>query len=296
MTITDPLLPLLGTYAPEIVRAVTARQQLDIALHWMRQSAGTPNGHDRIARHSRLFWRTFWRAYHSALRDLVARVGVDALVIERKYQQDRLDKGWTVDGERSDRLFAEVVKVLEVLEDALRPQASPQSVSGYWDWRVRNAAGWLSDAQMVVQVSGVIEPAVDASEAIECSRAVIVCGSRDWFDDVPIWNALQSLHPATTVITGGASGADAIGHRIAVDRRMASRSIPANWSKHGRAAGPLRNTEMLELLLTFDERHVLAFRTRPDSRGTNNMIDQARRAGVAVTIIDVESPAVAQVG
>ena len=166
MSVLDPLPPLLGTYAPEIVRAMTARQQLDIALHWIRQASDTPNRHDRVARHSGLFWRTFWRAYHPALRDLVERVGVDALVIERTYQQGRLDKGWQVSGERSDRLFAEVVMVLEVLEDALKPQGTPDAVSRCWEWRLRNAAGWLSDAQMVVQVSGVIEPAVDASEAV----------------------------------------------------------------------------------------------------------------------------------
>ncbi len=176
MTITDPLPPLIGTYAPEIVRAITARQQLDIALHWIRQAVGTPNAHDRVARHSTLFWRTFWRAYHPALRDLVERVGMDALTVERDYQQDRLEKGWRVRGERSDRLFAEVTTVLEVLEDALKPQGTPDAVSRCWEWRLRNAAGCLNDAQMVVQVSGVIDPAVDASEAIEnatCASPVV---------------------------------------------------------------------------------------------------------------------------
>lgn len=179
MTITDPLPPIIGTYAPEIVRAVSARQQLDIALHWMRQAEGAPNRHDRIARHSTLFWRTFWRAYHPALRTLVERVGVDALTAERDFQRDRLERGWQVAGERSDLLFAEVVRVLEVIEDALRPQGTPESVSSYWDWRVRCAAGWLSDAQTVTQVSGVIEPAVDASQAIEnptCASPVVFVG------------------------------------------------------------------------------------------------------------------------
>lgn len=51
---------------------------------------------------------------------------------------------------------------------------------------------------------------------------------------------------------------------------------PANWKKHGKAAGPLRNKEMLvprdlpraDVLVVF-----------PGGRGTANCVEQARKAG-----------------
>lgn len=120
------------------------------------------------------------------------------------------------------------------------------------------------------------------------TRAVIICGSRDWTDPLAIGNVLMHLPHGTVVITGGAPGADriaALGCRAYSDT-LQSVVMHANWNLHGRAAGPIRNREMLDYLLTFDERHVYAFRSHPGSRGTNNMIEQARRAGVTVTVID----------
>ena len=123
------------------------------------------------------------------------------------------------------------------------------------------------------------------------TRAVIICGSRDWRNAAPICAILDVLPADTIIITGGARGADGIAedyYSVGEGRADSDRNhrFPADWDTHGKAAGPIRNRAMLDYLLTFDERHVYAFRTTPDSRGTNNMIEQARRAGVGVTVID----------
>jgi hypothetical protein len=55
----------------------------------------------------------------------------------------------------------------------------------------------------------------------------------------------------------------------------------AEWTLHGRAAGPIRNRQML---VEGKPTRVIAFRTRGASPGTDNMVDQAQRAGIPVEI------------
>jgi hypothetical protein len=58
---------------------------------------------------------------------------------------------------------------------------------------------------------------------------------------------------------------------------------PAQWHKYGRAAGPIRNQQMLA---EGKPDLVLAFHDDIDgSRGTKDMVNRARRAGVKVEVI-----------
>lgn len=61
--------------------------------------------------------------------------------------------------------------------------------------------------------------------------------------------------------------------------------MPANWDMHHRAAGPIRNQAMLEVLLKTpcDHRLVKAFHDDlTNSRGTRDMVRRARKAGIRV--------------
>lgn len=58
--------------------------------------------------------------------------------------------------------------------------------------------------------------------------------------------------------------------------------FPADWKKYGRAAGPIKNKEMLEYILEGDP-IVVAF-WDGQSRGTKDMISKAKEAGVDVKI------------
>jgi len=80
----------------------------------------------------------------------------------------------------------------------------------------------------------------------------------------------------SVVIHGAAPGADTLAGRWAELRRVPVEAFPADWEKHGRAAGPIRNAPMLaegkpDLVVAF-----------PGGRGTANMCKQARAAGVKV--------------
>lgn len=127
-------------------------------------------------------------------------------------------------------------------------------------------------------------------------KLILVTGSRDWTDVSQIETDLEmawgkrvddgsDVEP--TVIEGGARGADSIAGAWARRRRakgVANVQFKADWTKHGKAAGPIRNQEMLDWLLAaegYDQKVVYAY-PLPDSIGTKDMIDRALRAGVAV--------------
>lgn len=113
---------------------------------------------------------------------------------------------------------------------------------------------------------------------------ILVCGSRH-FNDWEKMNEVmfQNFYPGDILIHGDARGADRLSERCKQPYTEVIR-FPADWEKHGKAAGPIRNRQML------DEGKpdlVIAF-LAPDSRGTQNMIDQATKAGVPVKIVKID--------
>lgn len=104
---------------------------------------------------------------------------------------------------------------------------------------------------------------------------VLVCGGRDFSDEDLFRKTLLSLD-ITEIIEGGAQGADLMAYNWAWEREIPLRSYPANWGRFGRAAGFLRNKQMLE---EGKPDLVVAF---PGGRGTANMVKLAKEAGVKV--------------
>lgn len=82
------------------------------------------------------------------------------------------------------------------------------------------------------------------------------------------------------IVHGGARGADRLAGAWAHDRGVTEEIHPADWAAHGRAAGPIRNAEMLASGVDL----VLAFRSPGESRGTDHMVSIARKAGVGVEV------------
>ncbi len=112
---------------------------------------------------------------------------------------------------------------------------------------------------------------------------VLCCGDRNWTSYEIIRRELEKLDDYTTVINGCAKGADSISAYIARQLNYPVIDFPANWNKYGRAAGPIRNKQML------DEGKpdlVLAFHTDiKNSKGTKNMIEQAKGRRIKVILI-----------
>lgn len=109
---------------------------------------------------------------------------------------------------------------------------------------------------------------------------VLVCGGRDYGDINYVVGVLDTIHtvegPISAIIHGNAPGADTIAGAWAMSRDVEMEVFPAHWDLHGRAAGPIRNKQMLE---EGGPDLVVAF---PGGRGTDNMVKLAGNAGVSV--------------
>ena len=112
---------------------------------------------------------------------------------------------------------------------------------------------------------------------------ILVTGSRDWADENLIAGAL--LHEASrvpssrgiTVVHGTARGADTMANRVALHYEWQVERHPADWERHGKAAGYRRNAEMVALGADV----CLAF-IRDESRGATHCADAAEKAGIPV--------------
>jgi hypothetical protein len=109
----------------------------------------------------------------------------------------------------------------------------------------------------------------------------LICGGRDFADDVLLHKVLRALilHPDDAVIIQGAArGADSMAAIWGTEHGASVLSFTAEWATYGKAAGAIRNRQML------DEGRpdvVIAF---PGGKGTANMVQQAR-ARKLVTIV-----------
>jgi predicted Rossmann-fold nucleotide-binding protein len=108
---------------------------------------------------------------------------------------------------------------------------------------------------------------------------VLVCGGRNYADEPAFMSAMGKLHrdtPIAEVVTGGATGADTMAALWAGSIGAVLHVIKADWNRHGKAAGPIRNQEMLD---RFPPHLVVAF---PGGSGTADMIRRSEAAGFEV--------------
>ena len=113
---------------------------------------------------------------------------------------------------------------------------------------------------------------------------VIIAGCRDLADYELLKEEcdfyLQNQKPEDIVIVSGhASGADALGEHYALERDLQLETYTADWKAHGRAAGPIRNAQMASVA------HALIAFWDGKSRETKNMIDTAKKHNLQVAVV-----------
>lgn len=108
---------------------------------------------------------------------------------------------------------------------------------------------------------------------------VLACGGRNWHDPREEFLGLFRALKPSVVIHGGARGADSAAKVAAWRLKIPSKEYPADWETHGRAAGPIRNQQMLT-----DGKPDLVV-AGIGGRGTADMVSRARQAGVPVVFI-----------
>jgi hypothetical protein len=116
---------------------------------------------------------------------------------------------------------------------------------------------------------------------------LIIAGSRTFQIDASAAVSLHNINNISEVVCGMAPGVDLAGkyfaendwkldYPLCSDRPIPVKEFPADWDKHGKAAGPIRNKEMAEyadaLLLIWDG----------SSRGSANMKSEMQKLGKPV--------------
>lgn len=112
---------------------------------------------------------------------------------------------------------------------------------------------------------------------------VLICGDRNWTDKQKIRSSLSLLPHTEIVIEGEARGADSLGREVAEELGIQVLKFPAQWDKYGRAAGLIRNQQMLD---EGKPNLVLAFHSHLNqSKGTADMMKRASKAGIKVILV-----------
>lgn len=107
-------------------------------------------------------------------------------------------------------------------------------------------------------------------------KRVVIAGCRDYenYEEarkfIDIYLSKIRKENQIIIVSGCARGTDLLGERYAEENGFNIEKYPAEWSKFGRCAGPIRNKKMAEIA-----DFVIAF-WDGKSRGTKSMIDLAK--------------------
>lgn len=116
--------------------------------------------------------------------------------------------------------------------------------------------------------------------ALQRITRVLITGSRTWTNHPAIWTELSVYRMVRpTLVHGNARGADRIAAGIWQTWGLPIETHPADWSRHGKAAGHVRNRHMVALGADV----CLAF-IRDCSPGATACTALAHRAGIPVTL------------
>ena len=117
---------------------------------------------------------------------------------------------------------------------------------------------------------------------------LIVTGSRAKTFDARIedimWTAATG-YANVTLYVGDANGVDALARKVAEEAGWDIAVFRADWKKHGKAAGPIRNQQIADAVeVKWDPAVGLAF---PDegSKGTWDMVRRMHEAAIPVLVV-----------
>lgn len=113
---------------------------------------------------------------------------------------------------------------------------------------------------------------------------ILVTGGRDWDDADLIEHAIihgtgQENYDYVTLVHGDAPGADTIAAGVAEKYGIITEPHPADWKNKHRAAGPIRNQEMVDCGADI----ALAF-YMAGSKGTKDCMRRIAKAKIPLTI------------
>ena len=111
---------------------------------------------------------------------------------------------------------------------------------------------------------------------------VIIAGSRSVTDYGYVEDAMREAGKLgivpTQILSGHAKGVDHLGERWADEHKIPCSTYPADWRLYGRAAGPIRNIQMVE------EADALVAIHDGKSKGTAHVVGYAMKQGLKVYV------------
>ena len=109
-------------------------------------------------------------------------------------------------------------------------------------------------------------------------RDIAFTGGRKYNDDIKVYEILKTINP-DRVLVGDADGLDRLVRMFCRRLQIPYHTFKADWDEYGKAAGPIRNKEMLShgpgILIAF-----------PGGRGTENCVKQAKELGLVVLRVE----------
>lgn len=115
---------------------------------------------------------------------------------------------------------------------------------------------------------------------------VLFSGDRNWINWKSVSKVLDGLDPEEDeIIVGDARGLDTTARVLAIQKGFkVNGPHKAEWDKHGKAAGVLRNIVMLDLCPDL----VIAFHPNlENSKGTKHCVKEAQKRGIKVEVHNV---------
>ena len=127
----------------------------------------------------------------------------------------------------------------------------------------------------------------EKNERVQPNRLkILICGGRHFCDYALLESIADNVikgqnFSETEIVSGHCIGADRLGEEYAKKHNFALKIFPAEWKKYGKRAGPIRNKQMIDYIVGFENKIVIAF-TSPNTKGTKNTIALAKRANIRV--------------
>lgn len=110
---------------------------------------------------------------------------------------------------------------------------------------------------------------------------IVVTGGRDYEDWAMVQEVLDRLNPSHVYVGDCPTGADEMARAWCDNNKVNYTIFVANWDKFKKAAGPLRNAEMLGK--AGHEATVLAF---PGGKGTDNCVKTAIQKNMIILRVE----------
>ena len=109
-----------------------------------------------------------------------------------------------------------------------------------------------------------------------------IVGSRNFADPERLSRIVDKVQgDITLIVSGGARGADTLAEYYAKKKAIPYLIFPADWDKHGKKAGILRNQDIVD-----NADAMIAF-LAPESKGTKDSIKRAQKKGIPIHIVNI---------